>query len=209
VFKTIILLAPHTDDGELGGGGSVNKWINQGKDIYYVAFSTTRKVVPPGMNAETFEQEVKESARLLSIKPANLMLFGYPVREFPVHRQQILDDMVRLNSEIRPDLVLLPSTRDTHQDHQTISQEGFRAFKNTSIFGYEVTPNTLNFHTHFFSVIDREDVEKKVAALRCYKSQADKQYMSADYITSLARVRGNQIGQEYAEAFEVIRWIMK
>jgi LmbE family N-acetylglucosaminyl deacetylase len=209
VFNTILLLAPHTDDGELGCGGSISKWIKQGKEIYYVAFSTMRKVVPPGMNAETFEQEIKESTQLLSIKPANLILFGYPVRDFATYRQQILDNMVRINSEVRPDLVLLPSTDDTHQDHQTISQEGFRAFKKTSIMGYEVTPNNLNFHTHLFSLIDRTDVEKKIASLMCYKSQADKTYLSADFVTSLARVRGAQIGQEYAEAFEVIRWIIK
>jgi N-acetylglucosamine malate deacetylase 1 len=209
MFKTILVLAPHTDDGEFGCGGSINKWIKQGKEVYYVAFSTVRKVIPSGMDAETFKQEVQEATQLLGIKPANLILFGYPVREFATYRQQILDDMVRLNSEINPDLVLLPSTEDTHQDHETISQEGFRAFKKTSMVGYEVPPNNLNFHMQLFNRIHRTDVEKKIASLLCYKSQAGKVYVSADFITSLARVRGIQIGEDYAEVFEIFRWIIK
>ena len=51
------------------------------------------------------------------------------------------------------------------------------------------------------------NVEKKVEALGCYKSQASKSYASAEFIISLARTRGAQIGEKYAETFEVIRWI--
>ena len=49
---------------------------------------------------------------------------------------------------------------------------------------------------------------KKVKALSCYKSQSDRFYMSGDFIKSLAITRGVQINKQYAEAFEVIRWII-
>jgi N-acetylglucosamine malate deacetylase 1 len=208
MFKTILVLAPHTDDGEFGSGGSINKWIREGKEVYYAAFSTVRKVVPSGMTAETFKQEVREATQLLGIKPANLIMFGYPVRDFSAYRQQILDDMIQLNSRIQPDLVLLPSTEDTHQDHETISHEGFRAFKQTSMIGYEVPHNNLNFHMQMFNSLERADVDKKISSLMCYRSQAGRVYVSSDFITSLARVRGVQIGKEYAEVFEIIRWII-
>jgi len=114
-----------------------------------------------------------------------------------------------LGNELKPELVLLPSTSDTHQDYQTISQEGFRAFKKISIVGYEMPYNNLSFSTNLFVVLEEEHVSKKVQALRCYKSQASKIYATADFIMSLASVRGTQIGVKYAEAFEVIRWVIK
>lgn len=105
------------------------------------------------MPKDILKKEVRE-ASVLGIPPDNLILFDYPVREFPSYRQQILEDMVRLGSELKPDLVLLPSTADTHQDHQTISQEGFRAFKRISMIGYEMPYNNLSFSTNLFVALE-------------------------------------------------------
>ena len=208
-FQKVLVLAPHTDDGEFGCGGSINRWLGEGKEVYYAAFSSARKSVPKGMPQDILEKEVREGTQVLGIAPDNLLLFNYPVREFPNYRQRILEDMIRLGNELKPELVLLPSTNDTHQDHQTISQEGFRAFKKTSMIGYEMPYNNLNFSTNLFVVLGEEHVSKKVEALKCYESQARKPYATSDFITGLARVRGTQIGVKYAEAFEVIRWVMK
>lgn len=208
-FQKVLILAPHTDDGEFGCGGSISKWVGEGKEVYYVAFSSAKKSVPPGMPKNILEKEVREATQVLGIEPNNLVLFNYPVREFPTYRQKILEDMVGLGNKLNPELVLLPSTNDTHQDHQTISQEGFRAFKKTSMIGYEMPYNNLNFSTNLFVVLEEEHVSKKVQALKCYKSQASKIYATSDFIMSLASVRGTQIGVKYAEAFEVIRWVMK
>ncbi len=125
----ILVLAPHTDDGEFGCGGSIAKWIYEGKIVYYVAFSSAEKSVPQGMPKDILKKEVRKAVSILNIPKDNLILLDYPVREFLVYRQQILEDMIRLRNDLNPDLVLLPSTADTHQDHQVISQEGFRAFK--------------------------------------------------------------------------------
>ena len=205
----ILILAPHTDDGEIGCGGSISKWVGQGKEVYYVAFSSARKSVPQRMPKDILEKELREATQVLGIAPGNLTLFKYPVREFPNCRQQILEDMIRLGNELKPELVLLPSTSDTHQDHQTISQEGFRAFKKISIVGYEMPYNNLSFSTNLFVVLEEEHVSKKVQAVKCYKSQASRIFATADFIMSLASVRGTQIGVKYAETFEVIRWVIK
>jgi len=110
---------------------------------------------------------------------------------------------------LAPDIVYLPSTSDTHQDHDTVSAEGFRAFKRTSIFGYELPWNNLTFTTSAFVVVEEEFIEKKIQALACYRSQADRPYANPEFVRSLARVRGIQIGVPYAEAFEAIRMIRK
>lgn len=136
--ERILVLAPHTDDGEFGCGGSISKWIGEGKTIHYAAFTWAEKSLPAGMPRDTLKNELMKATAVLGINSEHVYLFDYPVREFPTYRQSILEDMVKMQADLRPDLVLLPSTNDTHQDHYTISREGFRAFKRTSILGYEM-----------------------------------------------------------------------
>jgi hypothetical protein len=51
-------------------------------------------------------------------------------------------------------------------------------------------------------------LQKKIAALKAYRTQEGKDYMKAEFIRSLAVVRGTQVGSELAEAFEVIRLML-
>lgn len=207
-INRILVLAPHTDDGEFACGGSINKWIDEGEEVYYVAFSSAEKSVPEGMPKDILRKEVKEATKVLGIPNNNLIILNYPAREFPAYRQQILEDMIRLGNELKPKLVLLPSINDTHQDHQTISEEGFRAFKKISMIGYEMPHNNLNFSTNLFVSLEEKYINQKVEALKCYKSQVGRIYATEDFVRSLAKVRGVQIGAEYAEVFEVIRWVI-
>ena len=205
----ILILAPHTDDGEFGCGASIAKYVAEGHDVHYVAFSAAEKSVPAGSPIGILRQEAVNATAILGIPNKNLNVLHFGVRKFPTHRQEILEVLVRLNSQLEPDIVYLPSTSDTHQDHDTVSAEGFRAFKRTSIFGYELPWNNLTFTTSAFVVVEEEFIEKKIQALACYKSQVDRPYASPEFVRSLARVRGVQIGVQYAEAFEAIRVIRK
>jgi LmbE family N-acetylglucosaminyl deacetylase len=83
-----------------------------------------------------------------------------------------------------------------------------RAFRNTTVLGYELIWNNLTFDTTTFVKLKKEHVDAKVNALRAYKSQGSRNYMSEDFIFSLAKTRGVQIGTEYAEAYEVVRWLI-
>jgi len=205
----VLVLAPHTDDGEFGCGGSISHFVDEKRDVYYVAFSSAEKSVPRGMPKDILKKEVRKATSVLGIPPRNLILFDYPVREFPLHRQDILEELVRLEKDIKPELIFLPSPNDTHQDHLVIAHEGFRAFKRASLLGYEIPWNNLTFNTNAFVFLEDKDLQKKIDALKCYKSQLDRFYASEDSVRSLARTRGTQIGTTYAEVFEVIRWIIK
>lgn len=207
--KKILVLAPHTDDGEFGCGGSVARFISEGKEVYYSAFSTAEESVPEPWPKDILKTEVKEATRRLGIPPENLLIFNYKVRELGYHRQEVLEDLVRMKKAICPDLVFLPSSVDVHQDHSTVSIEGIRAFKNTSIFGYEIPWNNIEFRTEAFILLSENNIDKKIHALDAYNSQKGRNYANEEFIRSLARTRGVQIGSHYAEAFEVIRWVMK
>jgi len=209
MFSRILVLAPHTDDGEFGCGGAIVRFIEEKKEVFYVAFSAAEESVPPGIPKDILKSEVREATKILGIPSNNLILFNYRVRNFPAHRQEILENMVQLENKLKPEIVLLPSTLDTHQDHQVISQEGFRAFKKNSIIGYEIPWNNLTFTTNMFISLEKKYIRRKIEALKCYKSQSSRIYAGEEFIWNLAKVRGSQIGVEYAEVFEVIRWVIK
>lgn len=206
--KKILVLAPHTDDGELGCGGSIAKFCSEGKDVYYAAFCLCSKSLPASFAPDTLEKECKKATATLGIPASNLILFNYEVRELPAARQQILEELLQLNTRINPDLVFLPAAADIHQDHQVIHQEGMRAFKNVTFAGYELPWNNFSFHSNFFIRLSSSELDKKVEALTAYESQSHRNYMQEDFTRSLARVRGIQANAGYAEAFEIGKWIV-
>ena len=206
--KTVLVLAPHTDDGEFGCGGAIAKFIRDGSRVIYVAFSAAEQSVLADLPRDILRTEVRQATDVLGIDRQDCVVLDFEVRKFPEFRQEILDRMIDLGKEYSPDIVFLPSVDDTHQDHQTIAREGFRAFKKTTMLGYEVPWNNLEFHTNCFIGISEYELEKKIEALSKYESQKHRNYANADFIRSLAITRGVQIGKKYAEAFEVTRWVL-
>lgn len=201
-------MAPHTDDGELGAGGTIAKLTESGVVVIYCAFSTCRRSLPDGWAPDTLEIEVKRALPVLGVQPDDIILFDYDVRNFKTQRQDILEDMIRLRKKYQPDTVFVPSPSDIHQDHQVISEEGLRAFKQITILGYEMPWNNVTFNTRAFMGLEERHIKQKTLALNEYKSQAQRSYLNQDFVRSLALVRGVQIGMQYAESFEVIRMIL-
>lgn len=201
----VLVLAPHTDDGELGMGGTIHKLLSMGKQVIYVAFSTAGKSLPAGMAKDTLKVEVKHATEKLGITEENVLIYDYEVRELNYSRQQILETLISLRKQIQPDIVFVPSLHDVHQDHQTIAQEAVRAFKNTTLLGYELIWNNLTFNTQCFVELLEADLDAKQEALQEYASQRGRTYMSNDFVRSLAVTRGVQAGVPLAEVFEVIR----
>jgi len=60
MFNRILVLAPHTDDGEFGCGGSIARFIEEKKEVFYVAFSAVEELVPPNFPRDILRKEVKE-----------------------------------------------------------------------------------------------------------------------------------------------------
>lgn len=205
MFNTdkILILAPHTDDGELGCGATIAKYMKQGKEIFYIAFSTCSQSVPSHLPSDILATECKAATQALGI--TNLVLYDFEVRMLLFKRQDILQELIKINKEIQPETVLLPAKNDVHQDHQVVCAEGLRAFKNCNVLGYELPWNNFQFAPNYFERISEEHLTTKQKALHEYKSQASRSYMNDDFIRSLAVVRGVQANSPLAEAFEVYR----
>tara|TARA_B110000305_G_scaffold63244_1_gene70254 strand:+ start:982 stop:1620 length:639 start_codon:yes stop_codon:yes gene_type:complete len=206
-LEKVLILAPHPDDAEFGLGATIVKLQNMGKEIHVAVFSNCEKSTPEGFEIGAIEKEMYASFEYLGIKKEHQHILDFEVREFPSKRQEILETLILLRKEIKPNLVFLPSSSDVHQDHKTIHEEGVRAFKYTNLLGYEMPWNNFGFTSFMYVNLSKEDIEGKIKALDFYQTQKHRSYSNVDFVMSLAKLRGIQIQQEYAESFELIRFI--
>lgn len=206
--QNVLFLSPHTDDVELGSGGTLLKLLEEGDNIKVIVFSEG-SILIPNSKERPLVTEFKNTMKEAGID--NYDIFKFKIRELGYSRQEILEKLVKLKETFSPDLVVGPSLNDFHQDHQTVASEMVRAFKmDASIICYEMPWNHISFNTQLFVRLERRHIERKLSLLNHYKSQIkmNRSYFSPEFIYGLAKTRGVQCNAEYAEAFEVLRWIM-
>jgi N-acetylglucosamine malate deacetylase 1 len=205
--KRAIVLGAHTDD-EFGCTGLIARLIETGTEVHYACFSSCEESVPAGFDPDVLKREVVDAIGILGIPQERFYLYDFRVRHFPENRQAILEELVALRRRIEPDLVLLPSSSDIHQDHGVITTEGIRAFKHATILGYELPMNTISFRHACFVRLEPQHIEIKIRHAAAYVSQQHRPYMSASFLSGLAAVRGVQMNAPAAEAFEVVRMVV-
>lgn len=209
MYERILVVSPHTDDGELGCGGTIARMIEDGKEVFYTALSSCEKSVPDGCQKDILRQEVHKALDILGVPKNNRFIYSFENRIFPAIRHQIFEALEDLHKEIQPELVLVPSLEDTHQDHSTTTKEAIRAFRRDkgSLISYELPWNNLSFRTSLYFKLEEKYINKKINALKCYKSQINKRYFSEKFILAIAEARAAQIDAKFAEAFDVIKLI--
>jgi N-acetylglucosamine malate deacetylase 1 len=205
--RRVLALSPHTDDVELGCGGTIARWVDEGAAVFTAAFSTAEASLPAGSRRHRLRDECELALDELGVPRDHRFVLDFPVRYFAAHRQEVLDEMVRLAREVEPDVVLVPSGADLHQDHAVVHAESLRAFRHLTMLGYEATWNTITFPAQAFVVLDEAHLRRKWAALSRYESQLElgRPYFRRDYIEGLATVRGVQVKARFAEAYQTIR----
>ena len=207
MFNRVSCISAHCDDIEFACGGTVAKLIEQGSEVYVLNYSFCIKSLPDGISGETIIEEFYRFMNNLGVVKSNIVTSNLIVREFPSYRQDILDTMIEQKKKINPDLVLIPNSKDIHQDHNTIYQEGVRGFKGITTLGYEMPWNCLEFKSNCRFKLEKKHVETKYNSIDIYESQKFRGMSDRELIFANARVRGIQAGSKYAEAFEVIRWV--
>lgn len=199
--KKVIAIAPHVDDVELGAGATIYR-LAKTNEVWYVGLS-----VPPLVEPDVFMCEFTASSRVLGLAPERTILKSFDPRNLFDSRGDILQLFYELSRDLRPDLVLIPNSKDIHQSHEVVYAEARRAFKFTTILGYELPWNSMDFSMDVFITLTKEEVDAKVAAINAFTTQKNRLFFSNDIVADLARVRGKQIGREYAECFELVRLI--
>lgn len=206
-FGRVLVLSPHIDDGVFGCGGTIAKLTaSKNIPIKYLVFAPSS----PEYEHEVLHSELLKAIKVLGLSEDSVEYLDFETREFPHNRQKLLDTMFRIKEETKIQTIFTPSRFDVHQDHQTVTNELLRVYKrmSTSIFGYELVLNTYSFDTTAFCGFDERCLEAKLRAFDCFKSQMSRAHLSRQLFESSARVRGAQMGTEFAEAFEAIRVII-
>lgn len=197
----ILLLAPHADDVELGCGATVARFVEEGHNLLWVVFT----------DEQPLNHEHMEAIKEIGIKIGSHLALDFTLRRLSDRRQEALDHLSRLNSEFKPDLVVGPSLHDFHQDHQVVANEMVRAFKTSaSIICYELPWNHISFDVQLLMKLSARHVQTKVSMLGKFESEliVRGRYFSGELVRGMVLLRGTQAGTEYAEAFEVLRWIL-
>jgi len=206
--KRVLVISAHADDMEFGCGATINKLIERGAEIYSLVLSLNQKGVPTKFSTDDIKEEIYQSGKILGLKRKNIFIESFENRVFYLKRQEILDLLWQYRRKLKPNLIFTLSLDDMHQDHSIVAKESFRAFKECDILSYGFDWNKIKNRVNMYSIISKKNLEKKIMAIQSYQSQMDhRKYFSADYIRSLAIVRGTEIKENYAETFEVNRLI--
>ena len=198
--KKICFIGAHPDDIELGCGAFISNI--QGKtDIFCVTLSDNQK----NPSLKHLVEEHFRSMNILGVPSDHIKLGSFVTRRFPELRQEILEYLYLLNHEYQPDIVITHTRSDIHQDHQQTTEEVLRAFRGTTVLGFDALRSSYGFFPHFLVEVRPEDVEKKILALAEYSTYHDKYYFDASVLRGTLIRHGALAERPYAEGFDILR----
>lgn len=224
--KIVLSFMCHPDDTEFMSAGTLALLKKQGWEIH---IATTAK--GDCGSATQSREEITKIRRQESINSAAILDGKYHCAElddvFVMYDKPSLTNVIKVIRQVQPTVVIAPSPQDYFIDHENTSHlirtacfacgipnvetEGVEAYGFTpylyyadalegkDIFGKSVEP------TIFVDVSSVIDIKEKM--LCCHKSQRDwlmAHHGMDEYVESLkrqGRMRGEQIGVEYAEGF--------
>jgi LmbE family N-acetylglucosaminyl deacetylase len=198
--KKICFIGAHPDDIELGCGAFISN-INGKADILCVTLSDNQK---NPLLAHLVDEHFRSMA-ILGVTREHVRLESFITRRFPELRQEILEYLYRLNHEHQPDLVITHSRADIHQDHQQTTEEVLRAFRGTTVLGFDALRSSYGFFPHFLVEVKAEDVERKIRAMAEYSTYNDKYYFSEAVLRSTLIRHGALAERPFAEGFDILR----
>ena len=217
--KKVLILSPHADDEILGCGGFISKYSKQNYHINVLVLTNANKGAPEIYTPEVIKELRKESKIANNFIGTKRLFFenlpAINLNNYPVYKiTNIIDKYIR---DINPEIVLIPSINDIHDDHKIIFKAAKVAMRPNKIsnlrkiLSYEVLSETewnedgKSFNPNYFVRLKKSDIDNKVKAFLKYKSQVKKlpHPRSKEAIVNLSRVRGGQAFVEYAEAFRV------
>jgi len=198
--KKVCFIGAHPDDIELGCGAFISN-INGKADILSVTLSDNQK--NPAL--EHLVEEHFRSMAILGVSRDHVRLEAFVTRRFPELRQEILEYLYQLNSEYHPDIVFTHTRSDIHQDHQQTTEEVLRAFRGTTVLGFDALRSSYGFFPHFLAEVSEQDVERKVQALAQYTTYNEKYYFDSSVLRATLIRHGALAERPFAEGFDILR----
>ncbi len=200
--KRVCFFGAHPDDIEIGCGALISHIADQ-TDLRVVTLSDNQK----NPLLQNVVDEHYRSMKILGVPEEKIIVGNFETRRFPQFRQEILAFILEIRNTFNPDMVFLHTKADLHQDHATVTEEGLRAFRGTTVLGYDVIRSSYGFFPHFLVEVNELDVQKKIQALDEYHTYDDKYYFDPDLTRSILVKNGALAERKFAEGFDILRII--
>ncbi len=195
----ILCLGAHSDDIEIGCGGTMLEMLAETPDI---------EVVWVVFNSGTErEREARASADLFlaQVRRKDVIVMHFRDGFFPYEGAQIKEEFEALKKQISPDLIFTHYRLDRHQDHRTISDLTWNTWRNHLILEYEIPKYDGDLGVpNLFVPVTQKNCERKVRYIcDTFQTQSNKAWLTEDTFLGLMRLRGVECAAEskYAEAF--------
>jgi LmbE family N-acetylglucosaminyl deacetylase len=197
--RRALFIGAHSDDIEIGCGGTVHRLIESSPEVecyWFVLTSTPERSQEARRSAGAFLRGArKKTVVVKSFRDGFLPYIGAPVKE----------SFEELKKIFAPDVIFTHFGDDRHQDHRLVSELTWNTFRNHFILEYEIPKYDADLRSpNFFVPLTRSDCRRKVRALmRFFGTQRNKQWFSEDLFEGLLRLRGIESASPtlYAEAF--------
>jgi LmbE family N-acetylglucosaminyl deacetylase len=199
--RSILAVGAHPDDIEIGCGGSLIKYAQNGFDVFLLVLT----MGAVGGDPEVRKREQEEAALFMGAK--QVFWGNFQDTDMPrVNRViSVIEDVI---DKVNPDSVLFNYYDDTHQDHRITAEACMSATRYIKEVLYYEVPTSRNFEPRVF--IDIKDViDRKLELLKLHSSQVDrtrvKDLTIVESATACAIFRGYQGRVKYAEGFNALR----
>ena len=205
--RSILLLGAHSDDIEIGCGGTVLTLLARFPDL------RVHWVVLSGAGERAGEARAGAGAFLADAQEPRVEVADFPDTAFPYEGATGLKAFFReLGRTCEPDLVFTHRRDDAHQDHRFVAELTWQTFRDHVILEYEIPKYEGDLgRPDTFVPLDRAVLDRKADAIvRTFASQAAKPWFSRETITALARIRGNECraGSGVAEGFHCAKMVL-
>ena len=198
-LKRVLCVGAHSDDIEIGCGGTVLRMIERSKTIefYWLVLSSNPKRGKEAENsANAFLRRAhKKTVVVKSFRDGFLPYLGPPVK----------DCFEELKKVFTPDVIFTHCRHDLHQDHRLVCELTWNTFRNHLILEYEIPKYDADLRSpNFFVPLSEAHARKKVkSVIRYFTTQQNKQWFSEDLFYGLMRLRAIEAASpaRYAEAF--------
>jgi LmbE family N-acetylglucosaminyl deacetylase len=200
--KRVCFIGAHPDDIELGCGALIAHISAQTEVMCYTMSDNQKNPLLTNVVREHYA-----SMATLGVRENHVVLGKFETRRFPQSRQEILEYLLDVNRNFHPEIVFVHTKSDIHQDHGTVTEECLRAFRGTTVLGFDVIRSSYGFFPNFLVEVTEEDVERKIAALAQYHTYESKYYFDPK-VTRATLIRHGALAERpYAEGFDILRII--
>jgi N-acetylglucosamine malate deacetylase 1 len=202
--QRVCFIGAHPDDIEIGSGALIAHIAGQ-TEVLCITLSDNQK--NPAL--KNVVDELHRSMTILGVQEKNIIVGQFETRRFPHFRQEILEYLIEFNHEYQPEIVFTHTRADIHQDHATVTEEVLRAFRGTTVLGFDVLRSTYGFFPNFLVEVTEQDLDTKIRALAEYKTYANKYYFDPAITRATVIRHGALAERPFAEGFDILRIIGK